>query len=467
MADGLYVGFQHTRGSAAIPKTNFTIQIDWYENGDWSWLTTPGQASGSFPARLAVPADTPYGMYEGAIKLSRNGDTMIVPVSVAVAAKVAQDAAGNITGALKFGGAGVAASQSGLPYNNGSLFGALDWTWRPESGDWRLFYYDVPSAPPDGTKFLADSTWDDKAPFTDLDTVILGRSANTYQLFGASEPFGAPYILDTVGKSENTNISAGVWTFDTATDGAREVVTAPAQEGLHALLQHQVGWDGGKFDVPFSSTLGGATVTPSSVAQTTATDTGAFDVTFKATVDLDGLKAEGFGLSQPQVTAETVHQDDPDDPSTASVKKALTLSHASRLHVATVLDQDVDLYVVFDANGDGQFTSDEIVASSATGAGDESVDLIRPSDGAYQVWLHGFGITGTPQTQLTIDAIQGNDLTVSGAPSGPLPAGTPVTLHVTYNKAMTAGQDYFGEILLGPTTAPTALTVPVKISRTP
>jgi hypothetical protein len=57
-------------------------------------------------------------------------------------------------------------------------------------------------------------------------------------------------------------------------------------------------------------------------------------------------------------------------------------------------------------------------------------------------------------------------MTVSGAPSGPLPAGTPVTLHVTYNKAMTAGQDYFGEILLGPTAAPTALTVPVKISRT-
>ena len=152
--------------------------------------------------------------------------------------------------------------------------------------------------------------------------------------------------------------------------------------------------------------------------------------------------------------------------STASVKKSLTLTHASRLHVATVLDQDVDLYVVFDANGDGKFTSDEIVASSATGTGDESVDLIRPSDGNYQIWLHGFGITGTPQTQLTIDAIQGNDLTVSGAPSGPLPAGTPVTLHVTYNKTMTAGQDYFGEILLGPTTAPTALTVPVKISRT-
>jgi hypothetical protein len=178
------------------------------------------------------------------------------------------------------------------------------------------------------------------------------------------------------------------------------------------------------------------------------------------------LKAEGFGLSQPSVTTETVQQDDPDDPASASLKKDLTIDHASRLHVETALDQDIDLFVVFDANGDGQFTADEVVASSATGTGNESVDLIRPSDGNYQVWVQGFAVTGTPTTQLTIDAIQGNDLTVSGVPSGPLPAGTPVTLHVAFNKTMTAGQDYFGEILLGPTTAPSALTVPVKISRT-
>jgi hypothetical protein len=76
-------------------------------------------------------------------------------------------------------------------------------------------------------------------------------------------------------------------------------------------------------------------------------------------------------------------------------------------------------------------------------------------------------VSGTPTTPLTIDAIQGTDLTVTGAPSGPLAAGTAVTLHVASDKAMTAGQDYFGEILLGPTSAPTALTVPVKITRTP
>ncbi|HEY6697340.1 MAG TPA: hypothetical protein VIZ67_03880, partial [Acidimicrobiales bacterium] len=75
-------------------------------------------------------------------------------------------------------------------------------------------------------------------------------------------------------------------------------------------------------------------------------------------------------------------------------------------------------------------------------------------------------VAGSPTFPLTIDAIQGNDLTVSGLPTGPVPAGTPVTLTVDFTHPMTAGQDYFGELLLGPPSAPTALTVPIRISRT-
>jgi hypothetical protein len=37
---------------------------------------------------------------------------------------------------------------------------------------------------------------------------------------------------------------------------------------------------------------------------------------------------------------------------------------------------------------------------------------------------------------------------------------------VDFAHAMTADQDYFGELLLGPPSAPTALTVPIRISRT-
>jgi hypothetical protein len=149
-----------------------------------------------------------------------------------------------------------------------------------------------------------------------------------------------------------------------------------------------------------------------------------------------------------------------------SVGKGVTATVAGHATISASLPgEDIDLFVLRDANGDGQFTPDEIVAASATASGSESVTLTRPPDGNYQVWVHGFAVSSPQPFPLTVDAIQGNDLTISGVPSGPLPADTPVTLHVTFNKAMASGQDYKGELLLGPTTAPTAVTVPITVHR--
>jgi hypothetical protein len=234
-------------------------------------------------------------------------------------------------------------------------------------------------------------------------------------------------------------------------------VTAPVQEGLHAVVQHGVSYDGGKFDVPFETTLGSAVVNPTQVEQTVSGDSGSFDVTFESTVDLAGLDAEGFGLSQPVTSTETAHQDNPNDPSTASVKKTFTIAHASRATFEVHLpSNDIDLFVLKDG---------QVIGSSTSATGDESVTLIRPADGTYEVWVHGFSVAGTPTFPLTFDAVQGSDLSVSGVPSGAVPAGTPVTLHVDFAKSMTAGQDYFGELLLGPDSAPTALDVPITIHR--
>ena len=182
-------------------------------------------------------------------------------------------------------------------------------------------------------------------------------------------------------------------------------------------------------------------------------------------MDLAGFAADAFGLSQPQVSTETAHQDDPNDSATASVKKSFTVSHAGSLQVTTSLANDIDLYLLRDVNNDGQFTANEIVASSATGSGDEAINVSRPVDGNYQVWVHGFAVSGTPTFPLTIDAVQGHDLTVTGLPAGAVPGGTPVTLHVAYSKGMTTGQTYKGELHLGPTTAPDLLVVPIVVHR--
>ena len=248
MADGIFLGLQHQRsqrGASRSPTSRSRSTS--YENTDWAWITAPASASGSFSANINVPADTPYGMYSGAIVLDNGDDSMVVPVAVAVAASPAQDAAGAITGTLEFGGADVAEAQADHLYNNGSVFGANDWAWRAESGDWRFFFSTWPMSRPHGTLFLARTDWDGDAPVHRHRHADHGPLREPLPAASATALFGAPYIIDTVGGSPNTNTGAGVWRFDTATGGAEDFVAAPAQEGLHAFVLHQVGWDGDDF----------------------------------------------------------------------------------------------------------------------------------------------------------------------------------------------------------------------------
>lgn len=468
MNSGLFMGFYHSLVDEEIPVTNFHVEVEFYKNVDSKWITTPKHASGSFTAQIKVPKTTPYGLYDAALVVSGHGQKSIVPVSVNVAATAEQDGGGQLEDSMTFGGADVAAAQADQLYNNGAVYDAKDWGWRPESGDWRFFYFDVPTAPPAGTQFLAQTDWAGPSPHNDLDTLVFGPTTNEYQLASGTDPIFAPYALGTVGASTNTNDGAGAWQFDTATGTNQELVSAPASEGLHAVVQHEVNMqhDDGEVRLPFETTIASANVTPDHVEQNTTADTGSFDVSFTSGIDLDGLSAEAFGLSQPEVSTETAHQDDPDDPSTASVKKDFSLEHAGSATISTDLaNNDVDLFVLYDFNGDGDFTLDELVGVSAGATGEESVTLTNPPDGDYQVWVHGFGVSGSPTFPLTIDAIQGNDLTVTGIPTGAVPAGTPVVLHVEYSKAMTAGQDYFGELRLGPPSAPSLLTVPITVHR--
>jgi subtilisin family serine protease len=468
MDDGLFVGFAHSATSAAIPRTTFHFEVEFYKNQDWRWVTTPTTARGSFTASIKVPQDTPYGLYEGAVVVRNDRQESVVPVSVNVAATLPQAADGSIGSPLTFGGAAVDRAQRDQLYNNGSVVDAKDWGWRAESGDWRFYYYDVPKAPPAGTKFLVSDTFAGPSPHNDIDSLVFGPIENSYQLVGGSDPIYAPYALGPVGGSQNTNTHDGVWQFDTATGTNRELVSAPASQGLHALVQHEVNFqhDQGEVHLPFEATVGGARVAPDSVDQTTSGDTGSFDVDFTTGIDLDGLTADAFGLSQPSTTTETAEQDDPDDPSSASVKRTFTLDHAGSLTVSSVMPgNDLDMYLVYDANKDGAFTSDEIIGSSAGATGTESVSVANPQDGSYQVWMQGYSVSGTPTFPLTVDAVQGHDLTVTGLPSGPVPAGTTVPLHVTYSKTMTAGQAYQGLVQVGPPEAPGLLSVPVTIRR--
>jgi hypothetical protein len=87
-----------------------------------------------------------------------------------------------------------------------------------------------------------------------------------------------------------------VWLFNTATGTNQELISAPADEGLHALVQHEVNFqhDHGEVHMPFQATVGSANVSPDHVDTTVTGDSGSFDVTFKSGIDLDGLEAAAF-----------------------------------------------------------------------------------------------------------------------------------------------------------------------------
>ena len=93
--------------------------------------------------------------------------------------------------------------------------------------------------------------------------------------------------------------------------------------------------------------------------------------------------------------------------------------------------EDIDLFVAYDTGG-GNF---QVVGSSTGPAGaNESVTLVAPPAGNYQVWVYGFQVSAADAAAgntVGVDIVQGNDLTVTGLPVGPVPANTPVTLHVT------------------------------------
>jgi hypothetical protein len=473
MANGIYVGFQHSTRNPAIDVTDFKIEIDYYKNVDWPWVTEAQPSGNTFSATINVPANAPSGMYEGSI-VARNGSTStVVPVAVTVAPTAPQAADGSLSSALTFGGSSVAAAQSDQLYNNGSIFGANDWTWREESGDWRFFYFNVAKPVPDGTLFLSDTTWDDPT-VTDLDTLLFGP---TVLPFDESFLFGplAFASYDTVGGSQNAYLGSGTWAFNTSTGHNEEVVAAPASQGIHAVVQHGVGFNGDKFNVPFTTTLGALSVNPTAVTSNAAADgTGSFDVTVNSSLALPGLKADAFGLSQPQSFTVHAAQDDPAeaDPSTASakVKNIVIGDHASRA-TFTLPDvgsaEDIDLFVAYDTGG-GHF---QVVGSSTGPAGaQESVTLVAPPAGNYEVWVYGFQVSAADAAAgntVGVDIVQGHDLTVTGIPSGAVPPNTPVHLHVTYAHAAASPKPYEAELLLGPDVAPTAVTVPITINGAP
>lgn len=470
--DGLFFGLMRRDGSDAV---SIQVRITVYKKTDWGWLTTsdstvtvPATSSVTFDATVSVPADTAPGAYQGAIEISEDtaGTHNIIPVIVHVAAD---------SPTFDFGATSLNEPVGDLPYDNGHVFGFSDWRWRYEAGDWRLFYYDIT----DGTErpgraMIVDTAWN--SPQTDIDTWIFGAGEDAYSAFDPT--FFGPSGAEQVGGSNDTYIGSGRFLFDTATGGAREIVSGELRDGLGFLGLHNVLNAGQQIGEPFTGSAYQVEVWPSPAEvwaenitiESPLTFEESWTVTFTSTRDIaEGIAALTFGLSQPDVRLdETTMQDDPDDECTSSWVDFVDIANGGLLDITTTSEAaglDIDLYLYLD-DGDGIWdcSSDTLLGSSTTSTAEEHVSVSLPADGRYWIAVHGWSVPGGSQPfDITIKAVQGTDLVVSGLPGGAISANTPVSFEVSFEKAMSRPSTWEGILFIGPAAAPTAIKVPVTV----
>jgi hypothetical protein len=249
------------------------------------------------------------------------------------------------------------------------------------------------------------------------------------------------------------------------------VVAGEIRDGLGFIALHNVLYAGTQFGEPLVGAAYMVQALPFPVVITTPTNFGGWTQVFSTTRTIpEGIQVLAFGLSQPTVLLnQTAQQDNPDDPCTASWVISQTISNGGLLEVSTastVAGLDIDLYIYKD-DGDSVFecgADDVQIGSSTTPTAFEKVRLTLPPDGLYWIAVHGWNVPGGSQPfDITINAIQGTDLRVSGIPSGSVVAGVPVSFQVSFLKEVTPPATYYGLLFIGPKPAPMAIQIPVTV----
>ena len=326
---------------------------------------------------------------------------------------------------------------------------------------------------PAGSKFLVRDQWDDVAPHTDIDTIVLGPTPSSLGSgwYDFSEPdFYGPYVLDTVGRSPNTYMGSGIWRFNTSSGANEDWITAPFpdwrpnRDGLHEFLQHNVLFEGLTFDVVFTKTIGTLWEDVHSFTIDTYLDSGKVgSVTIKPGLDLNGLAVDGY-LIDPLTQTWT---DEPlafVAPYYEEWTYVFTVTNAAYIEAWTSSADisDIDLYLY---RWDG--AAWQLMDSSTTASASEYVYVDDPADGQWMIGVDNWsGPAGHFNLTLNVGTKVGG-LSFTGVPTGTLSAGVPVSFTVNFNYPMEPGRTYEGVVLVGPPEAPSLKEIPVTINRLP
>jgi hypothetical protein len=127
-------------------------------------------------------------------------------------------------------------SPENTPYTNFEVYGAFDWSWRYEAGDWRTFAIIVPTGV---NQLKIHISWSD--PQTLIQEHLTG-------------PFG--FLVASSEYPTSIYLGSGKFRWYTNTGGPAEDISASAvQSGVYLLVLHNVLFGGSFASYPESYTL--------------------------------------------------------------------------------------------------------------------------------------------------------------------------------------------------------------------
>ena len=415
------------------------VKVIFYEKSDWDLvtestasLTVPAGGDATFDATFTVPSDQAPGLYEGAITVDDGTHLSIIPTTVNVAVPSSEML-------FTLGGTERAAT----PYDNGRMFGG--WTWYSvyEEGDWRYYYYDADTGF-DQQYLYVRNQWGEMCDNMPAFNETVLWNPNPGDQFSLAEPekFG-PYGLQYAGGTWDAygpqtgwgNPREGSWWMDG--DGMYQPesrVWGTLWDGLNQVQFRNILNTG---DIAcgeaFEATGGvfGVDAPMDGIQIDTDDLSGSFEL--DAVSPVDGLMAYASGFSGEKETFR--NQDVPQGKHYEEWPADLMdgwvytfgVTNTSGIEIETFgpNSSDIDLYLMYDANGDGIFTpwdNREQLASSYTFGSHEYIEYYGDfnngnmvQDGTYAVVMYGYYVESGDQFDLHLTTYGGDSLSIAGA----------------------------------------------------
>ncbi|AHF79466.1 S8 family serine peptidase [Thermococcus paralvinellae] len=410
------------------------IKIEFYKRVPWNWatidknsVTLAPSSSENVTVTISVPADA-FGVYEAALYVAYDNTETVVPLSVIVAASEPN---------FDY----VPSDYTGL-YDNGYVYGYFDWFWRYESGDWRLYYVNVPEVD-NGTYLVTSVTWEGYPQ--DINVHILG-------------PKDGDFV--ELARGMDGYMGAGMFKFMTSNGPQGEIVGTKAYKpGLYAIWLHNVLYDGKEAQRKIKEIkVGTVKVTPEVLTiNTSKALSGELSLSLENNIELTP-NINVYGLIMPEIHNATIAPPTGDyDVYEVYVEDSAMLSVVLESIYDDVGGLDLDLFVFYDYIDMYSYSS--LVAYSAGPTADESVSITFPVPGHYYIVVESYSNPVPGSTyDLKIynyeksDTIKIKDIIVNNT-----------IYNITLEYELPESGEYSGIVTIGFENNPAVIVVPINV----